>query len=211
MAVKKNGKATQQKNSTMNVNNSTVNVVNVESSAFGIVDFDGILESVKNAQKANSLYAEFNENPAVLAITGAALQMRNYSNGTVKDYVIHLKVVFKDAPENVRIMTLRGFYKKNDSGAMLPQGLAYQEAIELVKKAGVVITKIHNIDENPNLKSFGGWSGLAEPLVVVVTTRESNGRFWPNRISKYEKIETNAVDLIADVLNMEKPKEGDAQ
>lgn len=197
------GKKVAQKTNTVNVS------VNVETTDFNLTNFDGILESVETAQKANSLYAEFGPEPAIVAITGVALQHRVYSG--VPDMAIHLKIVFQNEPDKVRISTIRGFYQKDENGRMLPKGIAYQEAIKLVAGAGAKITKIHGVEENPNLGKFAGWTGINE-LVVVIATRESKGRFWPNRLSKYAPIKADVSNLIADVLNMEPtPTEGDAQ
>ena len=202
--AKKTGKSNAtQKTNTMNVN------VNVKMESFNDLDFDGILQTVETAQKENGIYAQFGPEPAVLAVTGAAFQQRIYKGAT--DMVLHLKVVFRDAPNMVKIMTLRGFYQKDESGRLITKGVAYQEAVKLLKAAGVKMSKIHNVDENPNLKEFAGWAGVNEPIVIVVTTRETGGRFWPNRISKYVKIEVSAEDLIADVMSMPEHKEGDAQ
>jgi hypothetical protein len=203
MAVKKTGNGKNAKKNTVNVS------VNVETTNFDLTDFDGVLNSVETAQKQNSLYAEFGPEPTIVAITGVALQHRIY--GGVPDMAIHLKIVFQNEPDKVRISTIRGFYQKDENGRMLPKGIAYQETIKLVAGAGVKISKIHGVEENPNLGKFGGWTGISEPLVVVIATRESNGRFWPNRISKYAPIKSDVTDLIADVLNMKPEEEGDAQ
>lgn len=178
--------------------------VNVEVEMDNINNIDDIMNSVETAQRENSIWAEFSKETAIASMLGAAIQHKMYKTGA--DIAIHLKLVFANDQEKVRIATIRGFFKKNpETGKLDQKGIAFRNAIQLIANQGVKINKIHAIEDNPNLSTFDGWTELPEALVVSITTREFAGRFWPNTIKLYNPIQMNANELFENIVG------GDAQ
>lgn len=175
-----------------NAKKTSVSVnVNVEN-----INVDELLNAVQTAQKQNSIWAEFGPEPAVVAILGVALQQKVYKEET--DIVVHMKIVFDNEQEKIRITTIRAFYRKDpETGKNVPRGVAFRNAIALISKAGTKIQRIYNTNENPNLSTFK-WTELDEPLVVSIETRESKGRFWPNNVTKYNPINVNVKDIVSE-------------
>lgn len=175
-------KGTKKMNVNVNVNVEDINV-------------DTLMKAVKTAQKKNSIWAEFGPDTAKVAILGIALQQKIYREEN--DVVLHMKIVFNDEQEKVRITTIRAFYRKDqETGENLPNNIAFRNAIQLVTNVGTKISKIHDVTENPNLSTFG-WDELTKPMIVLIETRESNGRFWPNNVIKYEPTNINVNDIVA--------------
>jgi len=167
-------------------------------------DIDTIMSSVENAQRENSIWAEFSKETAIVSMLGAAIQHKMYKTGA--DIAIHLKLVFANEQEKIRIATIRGFFKKNpETGKLDQKGIAFRNAIQLIANTGIKINKIHAVEENPNLSSFDGWTELETPIVVSISTREFAGRFWPNTIKLYDPIKMNANEIFEQVIG------GDAQ
>jgi len=170
--------------------------VNVSVSVNDIT-VNSMLKSVETAQKQSSIWAEFSPEPAIVAVIGVALQRKAYATET--DIALHLKLVFENDKDKVRITTIRAFYKKDTkTGEMLPKGVAFRNAFNIVKSTGIKIKKIHNASESPNLSTFDGWTDLQEPVVVCIETRETNNRYWPNNVTKYVPMKMDVEDIIAD-------------
>lgn len=175
---------------------NTKTVATVKNVTTNEISVDELMENTKIAQKQNSIWAEFGPEPAIVAITGVALQQKAYRDET--DIALHLKVVFEDDQDRIRITTIRAFYRKNEkTGQTMPMSVAFRNAISIVTETGIKIQKIHSGNENPNLSTFNGWTELPNPVIVSIETRESNKRFWPNNVTKYNPIQVNVADIVA--------------
>jgi hypothetical protein len=164
----------------------TVNVLETE--------YNGAEEN----QKLHSIFLELGKEPTTVAITGATISQRQYKDET--DLVLNLRVVPKDNQDIQKIMNLRSFKRFDDKlGKEVAKSIAFKEATKLLLDAGVKITSIGGMEDRPNLKDYK-WTSLEDPLIVVVTPREANGRFYPNRMHKYTPIQVkegeNALELI---------------
>ena len=134
------------------------------------------LDAGMKYQRENSIFVNFDESPQVFAVTGAALWERVYQKGP--DLNLGLRVVPKDNQDKVQIIQIRSFGKKS---------LAFLEAAKILKAAGMVITEVGDSTTKPNLKDFK-WVAVEEAKIpiVVITPREFNGRWWPNRVNIYK-------------------------
>ena len=127
-------------------------------------------------QKQNSIFVDMGDGPQIFAVTGAALYERVYAKGP--DLLLGLRVVPESNQDKVQIMEIRSFNKMS---------IAYKEAAAILKGTGMVITAVGNSATRPNLKDFK-WVAVDEAKIpiVVITPREYNGRWWPNRVNIYK-------------------------
>ena len=92
---------------------NTKTIATVKNVTTTEISVDELMENTKIAQKQNSIWAEFGPEPAIVAITGVALQQKAYRDET--DIALHMKVVFEDEQDRIRITTIRAFYRKNEN------------------------------------------------------------------------------------------------
>jgi hypothetical protein len=149
-------------------------------------------------QKLHSIFMEFGKDNEIIAITGVTMQQRQYKEET--DLVLNLRVVPQTNQDVTKVMNIRAFKRFDEKlGKEVAKSVAFKEATKLLLDAGVKITSIGGMEDRPNLKDYR-WVSLGEPVVVVITPREVNGRFYPNRFHKYTPITIkegeNALTLI---------------
>jgi len=145
-------------------NTSTVNILDQE------------MTNAKNDMKRFGIYLNLDAEPKIVAVIAFAMRAATMGTGDQgPTMVLDLKVVEMNEDDHPRIASIPRF-----------SSIAFNSIAALIKEAGGVVRadQVGKDGIKPNLKDYQ-WIALAKPFAVTIETRESKGRFYANKFTKY--------------------------